>query len=163
MKNSEYRELADLVDRFLVTRDRQTLSIIQCELENNKDFYNELVFDMIERKNYRYIQVFPTNQQIKLIRNMMSHIKGRNSFAYRVSWILPYVSNKVLNKVLSIADNDMLLSIMYEIKGHIGIIGSRTCDLPQGYWYPTTNVLSRMGERIVWHRIYNKCRKNLEK
>ncbi len=162
MDYNEYRELTNSIDAYLETGNRQTLASIQNCIETKEGCRKKLMKDLV-KYHYRYIQVFSTDDQVKIVSNLAAQIKQEEYLAYKVSWILPYVSDKVLEQILSTADDVALVKIMHAIKRHIRAIGHRFCDSSTYYWLHTTNIFSRMGERMTWRKLYRKCQRNLNK
>lgn len=161
MDYNEYRELTNMIDAYLETGNRQTLASIQ-DCIVTKEGCREKLMEDLEESHERYIQVFSTDDQVKIVSDLAAQIKQREYLAYRVSWILPYVSDKALDQILSNADDVALVKIMYEIKGHIRAIGNRFCDSSTYFWLHSTNIFSRMGERMTWRKLYRKCQRNLK-
>lgn len=161
MDYNEYRELTNMIDAYLETGNRQTLASIQDCIVTKEGCRGKLMEDLGE-SHERYIQVFSTDDQVKIVSDLAAQIKQREYLAYRVSWILPYVSDKALDQILSNADDVALVKIMYEIKGHIRAIGNRFCDSSTYFWLHSTNIFSRMGERMMWRKLYRKCQRNLK-
>lgn len=160
MDYDEYRELTNTIDAYLKTGNRQTLASIQECIETNEDYREKLIEDLLEHHE-RYIQVFSTDDQVNIASNLAAQIKQREYLAFRVSWMLPYVSDKALNQILSKADDVALVKIMHEIKGHIRVIGNRFCDSSTYFWLHSTNIFSRMKERMMWRKLYKKCQNSL--
>lgn len=160
---NEYRELTNLIEAYLDTGDRRTLAIIQSWIETKEDCRKILINDLTECSNNRYIKVFRTDDQVKILSDLGEKIRWDEYIAYKVSWMLPYVSDEALEQFLRKADDVELVRIMHEIKGNIRIIGNRICDSSTYFNNHTTNIFSRMRERMTWCRIYRKCRKNLKK
>lgn len=161
MDYNEYRELTNMIDAYLETGNRQTLASIQECIVTKEGCREKLMEDLVE-SHERYIQVFSTDDQVKIVSDLAAQIKQREYLAYRVSWMLPYVSDKALDQILSNADDVALVKIMYEIKGHIRAIGNRFCDSSTYFWLHSTNIFSRMGERMTWRKLYRKCQRNLK-
>lgn len=161
MDYNEYRELTNMIDAYLETGNRQTLASIQNCIATKEGCREKLVKDF-EEHHERYIRVFSTDDQVKIVSDLAAQIKQREYLAYRVSWMLPYVSDKALEQILSNADDVALVKIMDEIKGHIRAIGNRFCDSSTYFWLHSTNIFSRMGERITWMKLYRKCKRNLK-
>ena len=161
MDYNEYRELTNTIDAYLATGNRQTLASIQNCIATKEGCREKLVKDL-EEHHERYIRVFSTDDQVKIVSDLAAQIKQREYLAYRVSWMLPYVSDKALEQILSNADDVALVKIMDEIKGHIRAIGNRFCDSTTYFWLHSTNIFSRMGERITWMKLYRKCKRNLK-
>lgn len=109
-----------------------------------------------------YIQKH-TDEQIKIVSDLVSKIQQRKYISYQVSWLLPYISNEALSEILAKADDVALVKIMDNIKSHIQFIGNRFCDSSTYFWLKRTNIFSRMCERITWWGLYRKCKKNLNK
>ncbi len=101
MENSEYRELTNLIDVYLNTGDRERLATIQECIATNKDCREELIADFRKGYHSRYIKVFSTDDQIKIVSDWVSQIKQEKYLAYHVSWMLPYVSSEALDQILS--------------------------------------------------------------
>ena len=160
MNYDEYREFTNTVDAYLETGNRQTLTSIQDTIKTKEGCRERLMEDLI---NYheRYIQVFSTDDQIVIVSDLEAQIKQREYLAYSVSWMLPYVSDKSLNQILTNADDVALVKIMNAIAGNIRAIGNRLCDSSTYFWLHTTNIFSRMGERMMWRKLYRKCKRNL--
>lgn len=163
MNYDEYRELTNLIDAYLDTGNRETLATIQNCIETKEGCRESLMEDLIEHYHSRYIKVFSADDQVKIVSDLAAQICQKEYLAYKVSWMLPYVSDKVLEQILSTADDVALVRIMREIKGNIRAIGNRFCDSSTYFWLHTTNIFSRMGERMAWRKIYRKCRRNLKK
>jgi len=161
MDYNEYRELTNTIDAYLATGNRQTLASIQNCIATKEGCREKLVKDL-EEHHERYIRVFSTDDQVKIVSDLVAQIKQREYLAYRVSRMLPYVSDKALEQILSNADDVALVKIMDEIKGHIRAIGNRFCDSSTYFWLHSTNIFSRMGERITWMKLYRKCKRNLK-
>ena len=161
MDYNEYRELTNTIDAYLATGNRQTLASIQNCIATKEGCREKLVKDL-EEHHERYIRVFSTDDQVKIVSDLAAQIKQREYLAYRVSWMLPYVSDKALEQILSNADDVALVKIMDEIKGHIRAIENRFCDSSTYFWLHSTNIFSRMGERITWMKLYRKCKRNLK-
>ena len=130
-------------------------------LESKEGCRERLMNDLV-KYHERYIQVFSTGDQVKIVSDLVVQIKQREYLAYKVSWMLPYVSDKALNTILSNADKVVLERIMDEIRDNIRAIGNRSCDLHAFYWLHSTNVFSRMRERMTWWKLYKKCKRNLK-
>ena len=162
MDYNEYRELTNSIDVYLHTGNCQTLASIQKCIKTKEGLRKKLMEDLLGDHN-RYIQVFSTDDQVKIVSDLAAQIKQDENLAYTVSWMLPFVSEKALNQILSTADDVVLVKIMHEIKGHIRAIGHRLCDYSTFYWLHTTNIVSRIDERITWRKIYRKCERNLNK
>lgn len=162
MDYNEYRELTNLITVYFATGNQETLSTIHDYIETKNGCRKQLMKDLVTHT--KYIRVFPDDEQVKIIRDLTTQICQDEHLAYKISWMLPYVSDKVLDRTLSAADNYALVKIMHNIKGNIEVIGHRLCD-PPGYFYlpPTTTTFSRMREKMTWRRIYRKCRRNLKK
>ena len=163
MDYNEYRKLTNLIDAYLYTGNWETLVTIQNCIETQEGCREKLMNDMIEHNHNTYITVFSADEQVKIISDLVAQIGQKEHLAYIVSWMLPYVSNKVLEQILISADDVALVRIMLEIKGHIRAIGNRFCDSSTYFWLHTTNIFSRMVERIIWLKIYRRCQKNLKK
>lgn len=161
MDYNEYRKLTNTIDAYLATGNRQTLASIQNCIATKEGCREKLVKDL-EEQHERYIRVFSTDDQVKIVSDLAAQIKQREYLAYRVSWMLPYVSDKALEQILSNADDIALVKIMDEIKRHIMAIGNRFCDSSTYFWLHSTNIFSRMGERITWMKLYRKCKRNLK-
>lgn len=162
MDYNEYRELTSKIDAYLETGNRQTLASIQDCIETKEGCRQRLMEDLVEYHHERYIQVFSTDDQVKIVSDFAAQIKQREFLAYRVSWMLAYVSDKALDQILSNADDVALVKIMEEIKDHIRVIGKRFCDSSTYFWLHSTNIFSRMGERMMWRKLYRKCQRNLK-
>ena len=162
MDYNEYRELKNSIDAYLETDNRQTLVSIQNCIETNEECRKKIIKELMEYHE-RYIQVFSVDDQVKIVSNLVAQIKQEDHLAYRISWLLPYVSEQALEKILSTADDVALVKIMHEIKRHIRVIGNRLCDSPTYFWLDTTNIFSRMCEKIMWRNLYRKCERNLNK
>lgn len=160
MDYNEYREFTNTIDAYLETGNRQTLANIQDCIETKKGC-REMLMEDLEKRYERYIQVFSTDDQVKIISDLVAQIKHNEYLAFRVSWMLPYVSDKALDQILINADDVALVKIMNEIKDHIRIIGNRFCDSSTYFWLHSTNVFSRLGERMTWRKLYRKCQRNL--
>lgn len=163
MDYEEYRELTNTIDAYLETNNPKTLLSIQNCIKTKEGFREKLIEDLVEYTHERYIEVFSTNDQIKIVSDLVAKIKETEYLAFRVCWILPYVSDKALDKILSTADDIALVKIMHEIKDIVRVIGHRLCDSSTYFWLRSTNIFSRMGERMIWHKLYRKCKKNLNK
>lgn len=163
MNYNEYRELTNLIGEYLDTGNRETLATIQNYIETKEGCREKLMEKLIEYPHNRYIKLFSTDDQIKIISDLVAQICQKEYLAYKVTWMLPYVSDKVLEQILSTADDVALVRIMREIKRNIRVIGNRFCDSSAYFWLHTTNIFSRIGERMTWRRIYRKCRRNLKK
>lgn len=160
MDYNEYRELTNMIDAYLETGNRQTLASIQDCIVTKEGCREKLMEDLVEGYE-RYIQVFSTDDQVKIVSDLAAQIKQREYLAYRVSWMLPYVSDKALNQILSNADDVALGKIMYEIKGN-NINANRFCDSYTYFWRHSTNIFSRMRERMTWRKLYRMCQRNLK-
>lgn len=160
MDYNEYEELTNTIDVYLKTGNRQLLASIRHCIETKEGCREELIEDLL-KYHKRYIQIFSTDDQIKIANDLASQIKKDEYLAHSVSWILPYVSDTVLDQILSNADDIALVKIMDQIKRNIRAIGNRLCDSPTYFWLHTTNIFSRMRERMIWRRIYGKCRRYL--
>lgn len=86
----------NIIDEYLRTGKRQTLLDIQANIKNN-DLRQKIIKDLLKDKQ-RYIQVFPTEVQIKIVIELASQIKPKEYLASIVTWMLPYVSNKALKR-----------------------------------------------------------------
>ena len=161
MDYKEYLEIKNSIDAYVKTRNQRMLVEIQANIQTKEGLREKLIEEL--ENHEEYILVFPSDEQIKIVGDMVSQIKQREFIAYRVSWMLPYLSNRVLNEILANADNVALVKIMDDIKSHIRYIGNRFCDSYMYFWLKSTNVFSRMGERITWWTLYIKCKKNLKK
>lgn len=161
MDYNEYRKLTSTIDAYLETGNRQTLASIQDCIETKEGCRERLMEDLVEGHE-RYIQVFSTDDQVKIVSDLAAQIKQKEYLAFRVSWMLPYVSDKALEQILINADDVALVKIMNKIKGHIRAIGNRFCDSSTYFWLHSTNIFSRMGERMTWCKLYRKCKRNLK-
>ena len=161
MNYSEYLEVRNSIDAYVETGNQRMLAEIQANIETKNGLREKLIEDLEHHEEY--IQVFSTDEQIKILGDLVSQIKQRAYISHQVSWMLPYVSDKVLNEILAKADNVALVKIMDDIKSNIRVIGNRFCDSSTYFWFESTNIFSRMGERIAWSRLYRKCKKNLKK
>lgn len=161
MDYNEYWKLTNTIDAYLETGNCQMLASIQNCIKTKEGCREKLIKDLLEYHE-RYIQVFSTDDQVKIVSDLVAQIKQREYLAHRASWILAYVSDKALNQILSNADDVALVKIMYEIKRHIRVIGNRLCDSSTYFWLHSTNIFSRMGERMMWRNLYRKCKRNLK-
>lgn len=161
MDYNEYLEVRNSIDAYVKTGNQRMLAEIQANIETKNGLREKLIEDL--EYHEEYIQVFSTDEQIKIVGDLVSQIKQREYISHQVSWMLPYVSDKVLNEILAKADNVALVKIMDDIKSHIRVIGNRFCDSSTYFWLESTNIFSRMGERITWSVLYRKCKKNLKK
>ena len=161
MDYKEYLEVKNSIAVYLKTHNQRMLAEIQDDIQTKEGVREKLIEDLEHHEEY--IVVFPSDEQIKIVGDMVSQIKQREFIAFRVSWMLPYLSNRALNEILSNADNVALVKLMDEIKSHIRYVGNRLCDSSAYFWLKSTNVFSRMGERITWWTLYIKCKKNLKK
>jgi len=161
MDYNEYLDIKDSIDAYVKTGNQRMLAEIQANIEKKNGLREKLIEDL--EYHEEYIQVFSTDEQIKIVGDLVSQIKQRKYSSHKVSWMLPYVSDKALNEILAKADNVALVKIMDDIKRNIRVIGNRFCDSSAYFWLKSTNIFSRMGERITWSVLYRKCKKNLKK
>ena len=157
MNYNEYSEIKNSIDAYVKIGNQRMLAEVQSNIEKKNGLREKLIEDL--EYHQEYIHVFSTDEQIKIVGDLVSQIKQNAYISHKVSWMLLYVSDKALNEILAKADNVALVKIMDEIKRHIRVIGHRICDLS---WFKSTNIFSRMGERITWLRLYRKCKKNLK-
>ena len=75
---------------------------MEMHIEKKNGLREKLIEDLEHHEEY--IQVFSTDEQIKIVGDMVSQIKQREFIAFRVSWMLPYLANRVLNEILTNAD-----------------------------------------------------------
>lgn len=157
-----YKELTNMIDVYMKTGNYHILVSIQGLTETYRE---ELVKDMTNF-HPEYFKIFLPHEQVKIVSDLIKRQKQEEHlaehFAYCVSWMLPYVSSVALNDILSDADSIAIGQIMIQIQRHIRVIGNRFCDSPAYPWLHTTNVISRMCERIMWRKLYKKCKHKLE-
>ena len=155
MSFSTYQEIENSIEVYFKTRDPQLKSEIQTAIRENENFRNKIM--KVLEKEQKYIIFFNEYYQIQILTDLINQIKEKSYIAHDVSWMLPYVSKKVLNNVLSYADDFALVQIMNESEKHLKIIGHRIIDI-----YPkSTTIFSRMYERKEWIKLYFKCKKYL--
>lgn len=160
MNYNEYSEIKNSIDAYVKIGNQRMLAEIQSNIEKKNGLREKLIEDLEYHKEY--IHVFSTDEQIKIVGDLVSQIKQNAYISHKVSWMLLYVSDKALNEILTRADNVALVKIMDEIKRNIRVIGNRFCDSSAYFWLKSTNIFSRMGERITWLGLYRKCKKNLK-
>lgn len=160
MNYNEYLEIKNSIDAYVEIGNQRMLAEIQSNIEKKNGLREKLIEDL--EYHEEYIHVFSTDEQIKIVGDLVSQIKQNAYISDKVSWMLLYVSDKALNEILARADNVALVKIMDEIKSNIRVIGNRFCDSSAYFWLKSTNIFSRMGERITWLRLYRKCKKNLK-
>ena len=85
MDYNEYRELTNLIDAYLDTGNRETLTTIQSCIETKEDCRERLMKDLIERFPNRYIKVFSSNDQVKIVSDLVAQMGQKEYLAYRVS------------------------------------------------------------------------------
>lgn len=163
MEHNKYRELRSLIQEYLDTDNLETLAIIQNCIETERGCRESIMKDLIEHHNLRFIEVFSADDQVKIVSDLIAQIGQKRYLEYWVSWMLPYVSDKVLYQILSTADDAALVKIMREVKGHIRSIGNCFCNPYTHIWLPITEGSSRMSDRRKWRKIYKKCQRNLKK
>lgn len=155
MSFSTYREIENSIEVYFKTRNPQLKNEIQTAIKENENFRNEIMKVLKDKE--RYILFFNESDQIQILTDLINQIKEKNYIAHVVSWMLPYISNKALDNVLSHADDFALVQIMNKIESHLKIIGHRIIDI-----HPkSTSIFSRMYERKEWIKLYFKCKKYL--
>ena len=141
MNYTDYRKVKKLMDSFLETGNRKTQKNIQDMIEKKSGCREKILEDILESQE-EYIKVFSTEDQIKIINNLVLLVETTECFTHNVTLILPYVSKKALKQILSTADDYALLKIIHEIKKNI----KHSCN-----W----------DSKIKWCSIYIECRKKL--
>lgn len=157
-----YIDLKILIDSYLKSGKIQILDSIQNFINTKEGCRGELRVELMNG-HPEYIQLFSTEEQVNIVMGFEEKARWSSCTADKVSSILMYVSRKALNEILNKFDDVALSMIMDEVQKTIKIIGKRYRDLNDYPRLKTTNVFSRMCERIAWHWLYRKCKKAVKR
>ena len=154
MNLEEYRNFKCLVDNYLKTRHRKLLKEIRLIISTKKSLRRKFIKELHD--NERYIEIFSTEDQIKIGINILKRESNRKYSTFIAVWILFYMSKKAVNEVFKnidyIAVNDVVFEIKNILKNDHG-----TCEK---HYKPGTNKkFSRTGEKLAWIKLYIRCKR----
>ena len=154
MNLDEYRSFKYLVDTYLETRDEKSLKKIRQIIETKKSIRREFTKELHE--NERYIEIFSTEDQIKIGINILRRESHRKYSTFIAVWILFYMHKKAVNEIFKNIDSKAVNDVVFEIKN---ILKNDYWTHDKHYKPGTNRKFSRIGERLALIQLYRRCKK----